>query len=261
MTNHRFLIYKVSLSVFLTLLTVSPIEAPADIIHTKSGTKFEGIITREDENSVEIEVGGGTVVFGRAQIAKIERSDAAATERLRDDMTAKQEAIKAKKEEYSESRRRRLEEYEKWSSEAAAKKPKDTAGAKEVQLLKVEGTSDVMVEALVNDKVNATLILDTGSPVIVLTRGIGERLGLDLSEDKNKMSKIRLTGKERLAKAFLLNSLSIQGIKEDGIVALVLLEDDSILGLKDGLLGLSFLNRFNCTIDLGRMKMRLQKKQ
>jgi len=259
--HHRHHLYKVSSLIFLALLTISPVGAPADVLQTKSGSKFKGIITKEDKDSVEIDVGGGTVVFHRAQIAKIERSDAAESEKLRDDMSARQEAISARKEEFSESRRRRLEEYEKWNKDALAKKVKDAAEPTEVNLVKSEDVGDAMVEVLINDKVKATLILDTGSPSIVLTRKIGEKLGLDLSEDKNRMRRILLTGKERLTKTVLLKSIAIEGVRGDDLVADVLLDDSSTLGLKDGLLGLAFLNRFDSTIDLGRMKMRLQKRK
>ncbi|MBI5143605.1 MAG: retropepsin-like domain-containing protein [Candidatus Omnitrophica bacterium] len=168
--------------------------------------------------------------------------------------------MKTRDEEFAEARKKRFEEYEKWAREGAMKKASEGIAGDEIKLLKAENSKDLMVEVVINGSAKATLILDTGSYDIVLTRRMGEVLGIDFSDTKNKVKSIRLAGKERLAKVVDLDSIRIQDIEEKDLIADVLFEDVDVLGLKDGLLGLAYLDRFNCVIDLDRMKMRLQRK-
>ena len=74
------------------------------------------------------------------------------------------------------------------------------------------------------------------------------------------MREIRLTGKRRLVKVVTLDSMRVGQAKAKGIIVEVLLTDDETLGLRDGLLGMSYLNRFDSNIDLDNLKMTLTKK-
>ena len=105
----------------------------------------------------------------------------------------------------------------------------------------------------------ATLVLDTGASIVVLTKRMGEELGLDLTDTKNSLATLQLAGDHRVtAKMVMLKSVRINDIEVKNVLAGVLLDDASI-GLKDGLLGMTFLNQFNLKIDLKNMKMALEK--
>lgn len=218
------------------------------------------MITKESGDSVELDIGCGTVVFNKKQIDKIYRSTPEESLRIQEEMEMSKELLKAKEKEFSAAREKRLHDYEEWVQEGLAKKREAAHAVNEVPLLKVENSNHIMVEALINGRANATLIVDTGAYDIVLTRKIGERLGINLSDNKNEMTEVHLTGRRRLAKSVLLKSVRIKDVEEKDLMAKVLLEDEDVLGLKDGLLGLVFLSRFDCMIDLNNMKMRLRKK-
>lgn len=233
----------------------------ADTIDLKNGNSFDGIITKETNTLVELDIGSGTLVFSKKNIDRVHRSDPGELSILREKMELEKGQAKAREGEFAEEREKRFKEYGKWIRESETKKISAELAANEVKLLKTENSKDLMVEAVINGSVKATLILDTGSYDIVLTRRIGEGLGVDLSDTKNNVRSIRLAGKERLTKVILLSSIRVQDVEEKDIIAEILFEDEDVLGLKDGLLGLAFLNRFNSVIDLNNMKMRLQKKK
>ena len=110
-----------------------------------------------------------------------------------------------------------------------------------------------------DDKAKATLVLDTGANIVVLTRHKGEELGLDLSDTTKNIATLQLAGDRRVtAKMVMLKSVRIKDIEVKDVLAGVLLEDAGI-GFRDGLLGMTFLNKFNLKIDLKNMKMALEK--
>src|SRR5437867_11976844 len=69
-----------SLSVFVFFCAT----AVADTIFLKNGRKLEGIVTRETDKVVEIEVGFGSLKITRDEIESIERTDDGGTERLKE---------------------------------------------------------------------------------------------------------------------------------------------------------------------------------
>ena len=78
--------------------------------------------------------------------------------------------------------------------------------------------------------------------------------------DKREIMELHLPGGRTVnAKAVILKSVSIGAVEEKDVLAAVLLEDVVDTGIKDGLLGQSFLNRFTIKIDLKIMKMYLEK--
>jgi clan AA aspartic protease (TIGR02281 family) len=233
--------------------------AEADTVRLKGGTEFEGIIIKEDDRSVEFDIGGGTMTIGKENIASISRSAQGEKALLKDTIMARQAELASRKEEFAAERRRRLEDYGKWVASASGK-TEDGLAADEIRLLKTEDSKDLLVETVINGSAKATLILDTGAPHIILTRRIGDKLGVDFSDLKKDVREIRLAGRKRLAKIVKLESVRLQGIEEKDLIAGILVDEEEVLGLKDGLLGMSFLNRFDCVIDLDDMVMRLKSK-
>lgn len=58
-----------------TMIFIANTACFADIIHLKNGRKFEGRVTKETENEVEIELNIGTMVFHKSEIGSIEKKD------------------------------------------------------------------------------------------------------------------------------------------------------------------------------------------
>jgi len=249
-----------SISVIVFLLVYLSLDVYADTIYLKSGGTFKGIIKKETDSSIELEMSFGTMSFSKNQITKIEKSTPQESEELKDEWEKERTQLKKKEKESSEERDRRFAEYDKWVRQSQAKKKKEPSEPQEVELIRDIPSKSYMVEVLLNENVKALLILDTGASLVVLSKKIGEQLGVDLTDTKNDSVELRLAGDRRVtAKAVTLKSLRIQGVVEENVVAAVLLEDFSGIGFKDGLLGSSFLNRFNMSINQKTMKMTLEK--
>lgn len=116
-----------------------------------------------------------------------------------------------------------------------------TGGPQKVEHLKVV--------AILNKTIPVQLLVDTGASYIVLSKKIGKKLETD-NHDKNEIITLHLgDGRKIFARYISLDSVSVQGVEAINVGAAVLL-DDRIDGISlDGMLGMSFLNRFNFTVD------------
>ncbi len=208
----------------------------ADTIYLKNGRSIEGVVKNEGEDFVELEFFGGTVKFRRSEIESVKRAPEEDNDLIRDEWQRhKQEAEKKL------INKRREEE----------KKPKN-----------VEFSSDgrgIVVPALINKKLEVNLILDTGASFVTLKKDIAEELGLDLDKITTETEMILADGSRTKAKLVVLDSLATQGVEVDKVEAVILTEELQKLDFGDGLLGMSFLKRFNFKIDQKEKKFILEK--
>jgi clan AA aspartic protease (TIGR02281 family) len=211
-------------------------EAGADIVYLKNGRNIEGIIKSEDENGIKLNIGFGTVSFRKDEIERIERSSPEESDILR-----KQWEI------------RKLETEEKLKKERLTKEREP----KRLDILQELG--HIIVNATLNKKTAVQLLLDTGASVIVLSYNIGKRLGIDSYAGGNIVQLQMGDGRIINAKYILLESVNVQGVEADNVGAAVLLEDTPDMAFKDGVLGMSFLNRFNFKIDQSKKQLILEK--
>ncbi len=251
-------IAKVLIAVGALFITVS---SHGDTVYLKNGGSVEGIIEKEDEKSIEINMGFGTVTFSRAQIKKIEKSSPEDSYKMSAGWEAKRKELAEKEKEFAETRDKRFKDaYENWMEDESRKKEIEEGAAKNIQITKDPRSKSLMVEALLNEKVKAVLILDTGASLVVISRRIGEELGVDLSDTKTNVMEMHLAdGKRTPGKVVVLDSVRIQDVEVRQVKAVVMLEEVAHPGARDGLLGMSFLSRFNLKTDLKNMKMTLEK--
>ena len=232
-----------------------------DTVYLDNGKSVDGIIKKEDEKTIELNIGFGTVTFAKSQVKRIERSSAEEKYEIAKAWDEKKKELDLKEKEFEAARNKRFEEaYKNWTKEAREKKLREENDSKNIQLTRDQETKSILVEALLNDKVKSVLLLDTGASLVVLSRRIGDELGLDLADTKKDVMELKLAdGRSALAKAVILESVSIQDIEVKNVMAAVMLDQLPDPRLKDGLLGMSFLNRFNLKMDLKSMKMTLEK--
>jgi len=243
----------VSLTIFVAGLAV------ADTIRFENGGTIEGIIKAENEKTVEMDIGFGTITCAKSEIAGVDRSTPAEAASLSEKWEKRKKELKASEADFERERQRRYEEYDKWIREEEAKRAKGEKGEGAIDLRRDVDTRSILVDVLINDKVSTTLILDTGASILLLTKEKGLELGIDLTATKNDVATLQLAGDHRVtAKMVMLKSVRIKDIEVKDVLAGILLEDAGV-GLKDGLLGMTFLNRFNLKIDLKNMKMSLEK--
>ena len=118
-----------------------------------------------------------------------------------------------------------------------------------------DGQGHFLADVFINNKVHASLVVDTGSPVVMLTADFIKALNLDLSQSSMGYVEV-LNGKYKAA-AVSLDSVKLGDAKAQDVGAAVLLEGGK--EIKNGLLGMSFLSKFHFTLDQKGQKLILRK--
>jgi len=118
-----------------------------------------------------------------------------------------------------------------------------------------DGQGHFLADVLINDRVRASLVVDTGSPVVMLTSAFIQKLDMDVAQSKVGYVEV-LNGKYKAA-AVSLDSVRLGGARALDVSATVLMEDSK--EIRDGLLGMSFLSKFHFTLDQKGQKLILRK--
>lgn len=221
---------KNKIPIFILLFLLSFVsEASPDTIHLKNGRKMEGLIKKETEDSVWLDLGIGSVKFRWEQIEKIDRSSPDDAARIR----------------------------QKWRGETKVAEKKREP--KEVDFSKKRGRM-IMVEALLNNKVKASLMVDTGASCVKISRRIAEELGIKITGAKERMIRFQVAdGRLVDAEYIVLDSVNVQGVKLRNVGAAVTLSPEG--DTEDGLLGMSFLKNFKFQIDNVSKKLTLEERK
>lgn len=112
---------------------------------------------------------------------------------------------------------------------------------------------------VLNNKVETTMVLDTGASLVLVTRGVAKNLGIKLDNLKPDI-KIRVAdGRTVDASRIVLKNVRVEDCEAHNIDAVVLMSDRGDFGFRDGLLGMSFLKNFNFKIDHKDKKLILEK--
>ena len=226
----------------LVILFVFIHTAGADTIHLKNGRSIEGLVTKENDENVILDVGFGTVKFRRIEVENIDRSDSEETIAIRKEWDMKK---KTEKERWAK-REEELEEI----------KRKKKYSPKEIGFTEV--AEHIIVDTVLNKKVKASLLLDTGASMVLLSGRIAEELGIRPRASKKDKVEVQVAdGRKIDARFVVLDSLSVQGVEAEDIGAVVLLDTETEVG--DGLLGMSFLSKFNFQIDSENKKLILKR--
>ena len=226
---------KILFGFLLPLVLVS--SAYADTVYLRNGRSLEGIVKSENDQTIELEVGvASSVTFPKGDIEKIVKSSATETSTLR------QGWDKHKLEVDKKIAQLQTEEE---------KKPSVVNFSHDLQ--------GIVVNVMLNDKVSAKMVLDTGASLVMITRDIAGKLGMDLSNAKPDLKAQVADGRQVNVKRVILRSMEVQGVVAKDVEAVVLLEDAGNLGFGDGLLGMSFLKKFNFNVDQKEKNLTLQK--
>lgn len=233
---------------FALLILFIPSLAFSDTLYLKNGRTVEGIIKEETPTYVDLDVGFGNIKFEKSAIEKIEKSDFNELKSLQEKWEKnkeKQGLIKSRAEEI------RQEDISKWKQKNATKvQENERKPSSNPRVIDVEMVSGHMgVTVLLNNKVKASLLIDTGASVVMLTKEKGKELGLNLDKEVPDAEMQVADGRKVKAKYIILNSLKIKNIESNNIAAVVLCEDVKGAAFKDGLLGMSFLSKFNLKLD------------
>ncbi|KPK98307.1 MAG: hypothetical protein AMJ95_04930 [Omnitrophica WOR_2 bacterium SM23_72] len=211
-------------------------KAYADTVFLKNGRKIDGIVRSESEDSVELEVCSGSIKFKKSEIDKIKRSS-----------LSDQQLIRAECQRQKRASQERIEQQQ----EEEERQPK-----------KVDLTRDspsLTLFARLNGKADVQLVMDTGSTLVVLKKDIAEDLNIKLDDDSPAVRLILADGRQTHAKLITLESVKVEGVEAKNVEAAIMLDEITDPGFKDGLLGMSFLKRFNFKVDNREKKLILEK--
>lgn len=114
-----------------------------------------------------------------------------------------------------------------------------------VHLRFTPGSKEIVLEALINRRINQYFILDTGATHVTISPKTADQLGFEITED-TPVRPIRTASDVMLAYEVTLDSIEIGGLRAENIIALII-DLPGIPGV--GLLGNNFLNHFNVEID------------
>jgi clan AA aspartic protease (TIGR02281 family) len=218
-------------------------ESAADTVYLKNGRSIEGLIAKETEEKVELDVGFGTVTFRMGEIEKIDRSDSSEAKKLLKKWDRERKIEKVRQKKVKE--------------EKAAAREKKRLLPKKVPFTQ-EGDS-IMVEALLNKKLKVNLVLDTGASTVLLSNKITKKLRIKSNQGSSVQVQMA-DGRKVDAKYIVLDSVSVKGVEAEDVGAVVF-SDDVKMESYDGLLGMSFLNKFNFQIDTENNKLILERRK
>ena len=208
----------------------------ADTLYLKNGRSIEGIVKSEDSSMVDLEVHGGSVKFKKSEIDRIDRT------------TAEESGLIRKKWEEQKIEQQQKIEKQKLEEE---QKPKRIEFSK--------GSQGMIIEVTLNNKVKASLVLDTGASVILLGKGVAEKLGINLDNMKPDAKLTVADGRQVNAKYIILDSVKIADVETTKVDAAIMLDEIVGVDFKDGLLGMSFLKRFNFKVDQKNKRLILER--
>ncbi|MFA4889549.1 MAG: retropepsin-like aspartic protease [Candidatus Omnitrophota bacterium] len=235
-------------SIFLAavLVLLTSLNSSADIVHFNNGETIEGIVRNEDEQTVDLEIClGGKVEFSKSGIKWIEKSSEEETQAL----------LKKWQEQDQESRRKAVKlkegEQQKLQKEVTENKDKKTEFA--------EDAKNIIVYATLNNKASAKLIFDTGASLVILKKKMADKLGIKFSELKSDAKLTLADGRKVNAKYIILEKVKVENAEADSVEAAIMLDEVSDVASGDGLLGMSFLKKFNFKIDHKNKKLILEK--
>ena len=221
--------------VLLFLASIVSALVYADTVYLKNGRSLEGIIEREDADKVELSVGFGAVTFRKSAIERISKSNLEEAEQI----------LKKWEEKKEEEKKERLEkEFE----------PKNVT-------LTREDSGHIVVDTLLNGSVAAKLIFDTGASLLTITHAVALKLGIN-PDEINPLVELQVANGEKVtAKFFVLESVNVEDSEAKNVEAAIMPKDVQNIGPSDGLLGMSFLRKFNFRVDQKKNKLILEKLQ
>lgn len=212
------------LPILFLFFSVPP--AGADMVYLKNGRVVEGIVSSEDSTRVRLDFEFGSIDFLKSEIDRIQRSDRKEREILKGRLEKNRTAAEV------------LREPEGMVKE---QKPKTADGRERVQ--------HIAVSATLNKKVPVKLLLDTGASYIIVSNKVGRQLGVDLAGERDIIQLQIGDGRRIAARYVTLKTVNVEGVEATNVGGAVLLDDqDKILSF-DGVLGMSFLSRFNFKVD------------
>jgi clan AA aspartic protease (TIGR02281 family) len=106
--------------------------------------------------------------------------------------------------------------------------------------------SGILVKAILNQRIQARMLVDTGAELTVISERIAEKLGIDSSKIRQNIGLVLADGRRLAVKLTTLDTIKVGNSEGKNVrVAIIKNMSDNI----DGFLGMSFLKNFAFSID------------
>lgn len=234
----------------------------ADKVYLKNGRSIEGLIKNEMGNDVNLDVGFGTVSLQRDFIERIEKSTLQEIQAIKNKWELNKQRSDLIKLRAEEERNKSIADWK--ARLAKEQKAQEGQVVNEDTLPKNIGFSreagSMLVDAVLNEQSRVSLVVDTGATLILLKKEIARKLGIDLSKEKADIELQVADGRKIKAKYVILKSVKIGNAKANNVEAAILVNNVSGVSFKDGLLGMSFLKRFNFKFDYSKNRLVLERR-
>lgn len=206
----------------------------ADTVVLKNGRKLQGIIRSADEDAeITLEVGSGTLVLSRDEVAVVKRSGEGEHESLRSEWQIRRLRSEAAYNQGLAQERIRSEE------EAKLEKLK----AKPIALTSKTG-GHLYVEASINDLPARMLMVDTGAPMVILSRATAEEVGIDFDVPRQHVTS-SIGGHKIDGFIVQLDKVEVNGFWVRNIKTLVHTERGKSWAYNLDILGMSYFEHFH----------------
>ena len=212
------------------------LDSNADTIYLKNGRSIDGVVSKEDNEGVELEIRGGSIKFQRSEVDRVSYSSDAENYSLRNQWEGQKQKFESKLTGHQEE-----QEHE----------PREVGFSRDSQ--------GIRLTALLEGKVEVSLVLDTGASFVVLRRSVAEKLGINLDNAQPDSRLIVADGRQVNAKRIILKSIKVEDVEAQNVEACIMLDDFQGPGFGDGLLGMSFLRNFSFKVDYKERKLTLEK--
>ncbi|NQU95185.1 MAG: retroviral-like aspartic protease family protein [Candidatus Omnitrophica bacterium] len=246
------MVTKLAAAVIVVMLTYAP-SIIADTIILKNGEEIVGNVVSESGEGVVVSKQGGSFVYSisKNRIKNIRKS------------TPGEEAWQEKKEGrfYKTDKKNISEQKSKWKEYRLSEYKKEVIAADRAQgRMRVHFTNNKfgVVDVVLNDKIRASLFVDTGASFV----SISEKTAGDLKIDLGSLPKIKLilaNGSEVEGYSTTLDSVEVGNARIENVKIAIHKMSDS--GKVDGLLGMSFLKHFHVKLDSQENCLILEKYQ
>jgi clan AA aspartic protease (TIGR02281 family) len=284
--------------VFCIIMTC-PVFARADTIRLKNGNSVVGIITNEGKDSVEMELDAGTVQFKKKELQAIDRTttpeEASALrnqwEEQRQEQKRKQQQLDAQARQ-EQGVRDNLSWDANWvtlrvpdnslqrSSRSAGEtglrvqaenkprqeqKPLYRTPGSQVIKLKGDRTGRLIATVWINETTPLQMVIDTGASLVSFTQKAGEKLystgALPRTPLIRPVQTIVADGRKVLETSVTIRSIRLESMVAQNVEASIALAKEATPLECDGLLGMSFLGKFNFGINRKEGTLTLEKLQ
>ena len=254
----------------------SPSLLLADTVYLKNGNTLKGFVEKESQDTVEFNLGYGSVTLLKGEIARVVKSNTQESQVIWDEWNQRKKEEALRRPEQEKRERERKAEADRLREEERTRKGGGEYGPKEVRVSTQDG--HFFVNVLLNGKVRARLLLDSGATMVALPERVADQLGIDMNQLKKEGVRVADGRVVESAKS-LLESVEVlrgtdnpvdfkpTGVKIDNVEASFLTRANDVIvdtGDKvyvpdDGLLGMSFLKHFQLKLDYENKKIVFQK--